>query len=151
MTKTTEPKEVKFPFPNKFRQGVATGQIIASARTKRYGNIFDYFWVPYGDGRTKCVILSIFRMRLWHISYELHQALGFYNFDDWIVYWNKTNSTYPYETYKQATFFVHIFTPSNEWADYQPDFELIKKEIKNTICNVCTTNLKSRNHEVPVE
>lgn len=117
-------KEVEMPFPKNQRKNVAQAQIIASTRLKRIGKAGDYFWVPESDGRTKCVILANFTIRLWHIAYEFHSAHGYSSSDEFIEAWNKAYPKYPYERYNQCNFWVHIFSPTHEWAGYQPDFEL---------------------------
>jgi hypothetical protein len=128
MPKIRTPKEVKIEFAPEFNHDVYYGQKIVTTRTKRKAKPLDYFWLNNEDntGRTKFVVLAVFRLSLSHIAYHLYPAEGFAHPDDFIAAWNKIYPKYPYEQYKMASFFVHVFTPAHEWYGYEPVYEKIE-------------------------
>lgn len=115
-------KEIKFPFQPRFRQDVAMSQKIMSTRPKKLGKAGDYFWVNDGsEVETKCVLLATFKLRLWQVAGFLSDAEGFRNQDEFIKTWNDIYPQYNYEQCKQNNFWVHVFTPANQWLGYDPD------------------------------
>jgi hypothetical protein len=123
-------KQIEIPFLERFREDVGTAQKIMTTRTKKYGEVGDFFWVTSGEFRIKYVLLSVFTMRLWHVGQQFYQAEGFSSPDEFIKVWNQIHSRKSYEETKQNNFWVHIFSPAHEWAGYEPTIKKVKEEVK---------------------
>lgn len=119
-----EPKEITIPFLERFRRDIVTGQKIMTTRTKKYGEVGDYFWVDDGSYRTKIVLLAVFRIRLFHVAYHFYRAEGLRTPEDFITVWNQIHPKRNYVVDEQNNFFVHVFSPATDWAGYAPEILL---------------------------
>jgi len=108
--------EIEIPFRDEFLEPIALGQKIMTTRSKKYGEPGDVFWVPWRGMDVKLVLLAVFRTRLWHVAYQLHDAEGLRSPDDFIKVWNKIHPRKKYKETEQHNFWVHVFTPAEEWA-----------------------------------
>jgi uncharacterized protein YqfB (UPF0267 family) len=123
-------KEIEIPFLPRFREDIGNAQKIMTTRTKKYGEPGDYFWVNDGKFRNKIVLLAVFRMRLWHVAGQLYEAEGLSSPEEFKKVWNQIHPKRSYEESAQENFWVHIFSPTSEWAGYEPDFESVVPSIE---------------------
>jgi hypothetical protein len=126
-----EPKEIEIPFLERFRKDVSNGQKVMTTRSKKYGEPEDWFWVEDGDYKIKCVLLAVFRMRLWHVAYQFYDAEGLREPVDFVNVWNEIHPRKSYHQTEQDNFWVHVFSPAHEWEGYEPTVMLKESSVQS--------------------